>query len=133
MNVLELGAGTGFLSLLCARYLNTHYVLATDGSDEIVRGIRSSLDLNELSGSPTFKTAVLRWGDALTDSLFSFDNEQGEVMFDLVIGADLVGTCSHISIAHTSLVTCRSMYVAFYHVTGCSKACRNTFPSHAGP
>ena len=101
MNVLELGAGTGFLSILFARYFNAHHVLATDGSDEVVRGIRSNLHLNELSDSQTFKTSVLLWGQTLTDELFSVNGDHKAVVFDLVIGADLVGTGLHLRIAYT--------------------------------
>ena len=110
MNVLELGAGTGFLSILCARYFRACHVLATDGSDEIINGIRSNLHLNELSESPAFKTAVLQWGHTLTDDLFQFDDELEKIAFDLVIGADLVGTCLHFCLTYPSACPASFMY-----------------------
>src|ERR1700759_2854981 len=33
--VLELGAGTGLVSIMCAKYLNPKHVLATDGSQDV--------------------------------------------------------------------------------------------------
>ena len=46
--VLELGAGTGLISILCANYLNASSVLATDGSAEVVDELKSNLQLNGL-------------------------------------------------------------------------------------
>ena len=66
-NVIELGAGTGFLSILCAKYLDAKFVLATDGSMKVLDGIEYNKSLNRLDdgGVPVMKTAHLKWGHAI--------------------------------------------------------------------
>lgn len=46
-NVLELGAGTGFLSLLCAGELDARHVLATDGLAHVCESLQVNVDLNK--------------------------------------------------------------------------------------
>ena len=86
--VLELGAGTGFVSMLCAKHLGAKYVLASDGSGEVVDDMKANLFLNGLEESALIDTTVLRWGHALTEGFF--DRSNGGLSFDLVLGADVV-------------------------------------------
>ena len=86
--IVELGAGTGFLSILCANHLGAKYVLATDGSCEVVNDLSLNLFLNGLEGNSLMHTAVLKWGHALTDS--RSDDDDCIRHFDLILGADLV-------------------------------------------
>lgn len=86
--VIELGAGTGFLSLLCAKHLGAEHVLSTDGSGKVVDDIVSNMFLNGLEGSVKMDAVVLVWGHALVgDFLEQCDSTQG---FDLVLGSDIV-------------------------------------------
>ena len=88
-NTLELGAGTGLLAMLCIKHLGSKYVLATDGSDEVIDDLTSNLYLNELDDDPQIDVAVLKWGHALIDGIL--DNHSGEaVNYDLILGADVV-------------------------------------------
>ena len=81
--VLELGAGTGFLSSLCAKYLGARHVLATDGSSEVVEDLQFNIKLNGLDSAGVIGTNILKWGHSLDGTLFT--------THDIVLGADLVG------------------------------------------
>ena len=93
-NVLELGAGTGFLSLFCSTVLRAESVIATDGADQVLDGLRENLSLNaasfELSDKPA-KPMVrkLAWED--TESLdAALTTDDGDsLMPDIVLGADV--------------------------------------------
>lgn len=87
-NVLELGAGTGFLSIFCAKYLNARRVLATDGSGTVVSDLKSNIHLNELDGSESIQSAILKWGHALIGGVA--DRREDQCSYDLVLGADVV-------------------------------------------
>lgn len=87
-SVIELGAGTGFLSILCTKHLGARYVLATDGSREVVTDLKANLDLNKLNEGESIQTAVLQWGYALVNG--PADCRGVNRAYDLVIGADVV-------------------------------------------
>lgn len=80
-NVLELGAGTGYLSVLCASYLEAEHVTATDGSQEVIDILAENFAVNGLgAGSVTQKQ--LRWGEGLLNP-----KDTDEV--DVILGADV--------------------------------------------
>ena len=87
-NILELGAGTGFLSILCSAHLGAKYVLATDGSREIMNNLKDNLDLNGLRVSDKSHAEELQWGQALIGGVADCRRE-GRA-YDLIIGADVV-------------------------------------------
>ena len=95
-NILELGAGTGLVSLLCAKHLGARFVMATDGSNEVVHNLEANLGFNGLAGSSKIKTGLLKWGHALVgeilDAVTDWDDHEPREAFkyDLVIGADVV-------------------------------------------
>jgi len=86
--VLELGAGTGFLSIFCAKHAGAVYVLATDGDGGVVDDIGANIYLNGLENSGKIESTVLKWGHAIFDELLSHTEE--ERIYDLVLGADVV-------------------------------------------
>jgi hypothetical protein len=92
--VLELGAGTGFLTVLAARHLGAAFVLATDGSGEVVDDLGPNLYLNGLDradghgATAVVDTAVLKWGHGLIEEVLNGTEERRR--FDLVLGSDLV-------------------------------------------
>ena len=86
-NVIEVGAGTGFLSILCAKHLNAQYVLATDGSREVIAGLETNIALNSLDESSLIQTSVLQWGHTLINSVA--DCRGTGKVYDLAIGADV--------------------------------------------
>ena len=87
-SILELGAGTGFLSIFCAKY-GAQRVLATDGSLEVISDLKSNIHLNELEGSELIQTAILQWGHTLIGG--TVDRREDKSSYDLVVGADVVG------------------------------------------
>ena len=55
-HVLELGAGTGLVSIACAKYFGARLVLATDGDEDVVQTLKRNMTLNGLdAGSNTGK------------------------------------------------------------------------------
>jgi protein-lysine N-methyltransferase EEF2KMT len=122
-SVLELGAGTGFLSVLCARHLGARFVAATDGDPAVVRGLRENVlrnglgeggggggggddETNDASGGgkgPVVARTLL-WGPDLQDQAEAREvweeKRDGEGAsprrrhFDLVLGADIVRIAS---------------------------------------
>lgn len=83
--VLELGAGTGYLAVLCAKYLGSDHVIASDGSDEVVNHLSDSFFLNGLQGSHKVSATQLQWGHALLDTA----ENGGLGKLDTVLGADI--------------------------------------------
>jgi len=86
-SVLELGAGTGYLSVLCAKHLGASYVLATDGSEEVVDGLHTSIYLNDMQSSSKAEAKELKWGHPLLGG--EEPEWNGGHKIDLVIGADI--------------------------------------------
>ncbi len=85
--VLELGAGTGYLSLLCTKYLEAVHCLATDGSDDVITNLPDNIFLNGLQESDNITPMELRWGHALVGTEEATWN--GGRSVDVVLGADV--------------------------------------------
>jgi len=85
-NILELGAGTGFLSILCARHLDAAYVTSTDGDEGVIDALKENLFHNAAEDSVS--AGFMRWGWAIKDSLAEFEAERRGGL-DTVIGADV--------------------------------------------
>ena len=83
--VLELGAGTGLVSILCSRWLGARHVTATDGDDSVVEDIQKNLFLNQLEHSNSVYAKSYRWGQ-------SPEEDEGGLTrsYDLILGADVV-------------------------------------------
>ncbi|KAI9791717.1 MAG: hypothetical protein M1816_003527 [Peltula sp. TS41687] len=86
-NIVELGAGTGFLSLLCAKHLGTRRMLATDGDSRVVEDMKTSMFLNALEESENLEVATLKWGHNL--NIISRPSSKGFNQWQLVLGADI--------------------------------------------
>lgn len=85
--VLELGAGTGYLSILCARYLGAAHCLASDGSDDVINHLPDNLFLNGLEGGGAVAPMDLKWGHALVGTEEAQWN--GGRPVDVILGADI--------------------------------------------
>lgn len=91
--VLELGAGTGYLSILCAKMLGAAHVTSSDGSEEVVEKLGDNFSLNGLewdynvSSSTRLRPKLLKWGHALVGT--EEPEWNGGQKVDLVIGADV--------------------------------------------
>lgn len=85
--ILELGAGTGYLSILCAKYLGSAHVIASDGSDDVVNNLAEKFVLNDLDGYSCIAAKHVKWGRPLCE----LDEEpQGcRSPIDVVLGADI--------------------------------------------
>jgi predicted nicotinamide N-methyase len=90
--IIELGAGTGMLSILCANHLQADIVLATDGLPEIVTSMEHNIELNPPAqdGLSTVHAAHFEWSDTetLTQSI-GLPSTRDWRKYDLVIGADI--------------------------------------------
>ncbi|KAL2758623.1 hypothetical protein ACRALDRAFT_1092428 [Sodiomyces alcalophilus JCM 7366] len=85
--VLELGAGTGYLAILCAKYLDAAQVIASDGSSDVINNLPESFFLNDLQGSDEISAMELKWGHGVVgagDKPWS----SGEAV-DVILGADI--------------------------------------------
>ena len=84
--VLELGCGTGFLSVLCSKILHAADILATDGDHALVDQARENLFLNGVPLGAEVNLQAFRWGDELDIIL----DDSGQKQWEVVLGADLV-------------------------------------------
>lgn len=92
-SVLELGVGTGLLSIICAGPLSAAYVLATDGDPDVGKTIERNANLNhhlarKSSRKIPLEARVLEWGSSATLGSV-LPSKGGNVLYDTIIGADL--------------------------------------------
>ena len=85
--VLELGTGTGYISVLCAKYLGAAKVVASDGAEGVLSGLADTMFLNGLQGSNVFVPKELVWGGALVGTEEAEWNGGEEI--DVVLGSDV--------------------------------------------
>ncbi|KAI0133955.1 putative methyltransferase-domain-containing protein [Xylariales sp. AK1849] len=85
--VLELGAGTGYISILCAKLLGARQVIASDGSDDVVANLPENFFVSGLQGSDVISAMDLKWGYALVGGEEPAWN--GGKPIDIVLGADV--------------------------------------------
>ncbi|XDG02768.1 hypothetical protein ABKA04_002383 [Annulohypoxylon sp. FPYF3050] len=86
-NVLELGAGTGFLTILLAKHLQSNYVTATDGDGKVIEALNENIALNGLHTQHNTRTGTLAWGVDLKRTWIEDDCLAHP--YDIVIGADI--------------------------------------------
>ncbi|RYP59869.1 hypothetical protein DL769_008359 [Monosporascus sp. CRB-8-3] len=85
--VLELGAGTGYLSILCAKFLEATHVIASDGSDDVVANLPDNFFVNGLQDLGRISAMDLKWGYGLVGTEEAEWN--GGRPVDVVLGADI--------------------------------------------
>ena len=125
--VLELGAGTGYLSILCANHLGSTHVLATDGSDDVINNMPDSLFLNGLQGSDKIAASELLWGHALVGTEEQAWNGGREV--DVVLGADITYDASVIPALVATVEELVGLYPKATVVIAATERNRDTFQS----
>jgi protein-lysine N-methyltransferase EEF2KMT len=86
--VLELGAGTGYISILCAKHLGALQVIASDGSDDVVNSLPDNFFLNGLQDDTAISRMDMKWGHAIVGTEEAEWN--GGRQIDLVLGADIL-------------------------------------------
>ncbi|OAA56829.1 hypothetical protein ISF_07345 [Cordyceps fumosorosea ARSEF 2679] len=107
--VLELGAGTGYLSILCARHLGAAHVLASDGSDDVLANLPDSLFLNGLrEAGGQIAPMDLKWGHALLGAEERRWN--GGRGVDVVLGADITYDASVVPALAATLLELLALY-----------------------
>ncbi|KAJ4227980.1 hypothetical protein NW759_004068 [Fusarium solani] len=85
--ILELGSGTGYLSILCANFLGSTHVLASDGSDDVINNLPENFFLNNLQDSTRVVPMEVKWGHALMGT--EEEKWNGGRAVDVVLGADI--------------------------------------------
>ncbi|KAI1098376.1 FAM86A protein [Jackrogersella minutella] len=86
-HILELGAGTGYLSILCAKFLAAKSVISSDGSEDVVANLPESFFLNGLQGSDRIHAVEVKWGHTLVGAEDERWNDGRPI--DVVLGADV--------------------------------------------
>ncbi|KAI1179524.1 S-adenosyl-L-methionine-dependent methyltransferase [Nemania sp. FL0916] len=86
-SVLELGAGTGFLAILCAKHLGARHVATTDGDEAVVEYLKENLVLNDMHDEKLVTARTLWWGEELKDTWV--EQKCTADPFDIIIGADI--------------------------------------------
>ncbi|KAL4945945.1 hypothetical protein BDV06DRAFT_218838 [Aspergillus oleicola] len=84
--VLELGAGTGFLSFLCAKHLGAQNVVVTDREPALIEQIEDCIGRNELN-EEKIQAGIWEWGRPIEVPLRDGDKKMD---FDIALGADLI-------------------------------------------
>ncbi|KAE8387215.1 hypothetical protein BDV23DRAFT_195955, partial [Aspergillus alliaceus] len=87
--VIEIGAGTGFVSMYAAKYLQPLFVLATDRDGALIGNMKDCKGKNGLGGD--FRVGAWEWGTPL---LYPAEDdtegvERDGLCFDVALGADL--------------------------------------------
>ncbi|KAM0353021.1 hypothetical protein ACHAPU_001907 [Fusarium lateritium] len=85
--VLELGVGTGYISILCAKFLGAQHVVASDGSEDVINNLPDNLFLNDLQDSKLVTPMEVKWGHALMGT--EEEKWNGGRPIDVVLGADI--------------------------------------------
>ena len=85
IRVLELGAGTGLLSIVASKFLPSAEIIATDYHPDVLANLCSNVSTNT-SGQdqPPISVHALDWSDPPTDDPFL------EGSFDMVLAADVI-------------------------------------------
>lgn len=86
-NVVELGAGTGLVSMYCAKYLHANKVRATDRDPALISNIQHCVSLNHLDHQK-IDACAWEWGTQLHSANYA-DNDM-PYSLDIALGADLV-------------------------------------------
>ncbi|EFR02882.1 hypothetical protein MGYG_05883 [Nannizzia gypsea CBS 118893] len=87
-NVLELGAGTGLVSMYCLKCLGASKVMATDRDPALIANIQECISWNKLD-SKQITASIWEWGTPLQHSDNAKDNGRCFPV-DTAFGADLL-------------------------------------------
>lgn len=124
--VLELGAGTGYLAVLCAKYLGSEHVIASDGSDEVVNKLRDNFLLNGLQEEKV-SAMELEWGRTLAST--EGRAWSGDAKLDTIIGADITYDASVIPVLIETLMELAGLFPGVSILIAATERNRATFES----
>jgi protein-lysine N-methyltransferase EEF2KMT len=124
-SVLELGAGTGYVSIMCAKFLGAKHVIASDGSYDVVANLPENFYLNELDNSDILSVLELKWGHALLGT----EEEEwiGGRNLDLVLGADVTYDKRVVPTLVSTLADLFDLYPAVQILISATERNRDTF------
>lgn len=88
-NVVELGAGTGFVSMYCAKHLGANSVAATDREPALIANIQDCVARNDLQSS-RIEALIWEWGNPLTSGVGATSGPTDPQRYEIALGADLV-------------------------------------------
>ncbi|KAI9888284.1 MAG: hypothetical protein M1814_000774 [Vezdaea aestivalis] len=101
-NIIELGAGTGLVSIICSKFLAARYVIASDGDSDVVNTLDSNIiraGLIKVSAArKSIDSMQIRWGENTGDLMSptqlanlggSRNTNSGSGSWDLVLAADV--------------------------------------------
>jgi len=123
--VLELGTGTGYLAVLCAKYLGTSHVIASDGSEEVVEKLSDNLFVNGLQDSDKVQPMELKWGHALLGT--EEEHWNGGRKIDVVLGADITYDVSVIPALIATLEELVDLYPGISIIIAATERNRETY------
>jgi len=107
-NVIELGAGTGLVSILASKNCGARQVLATDGSRGVVSAIRGNIARNEEGTALNVRAEMLQWGE---EEILDIVREMlGEQPLHLILGADVTYDQTSVSALVTTLRLLLDLY-----------------------
>ncbi|CCU76365.1 Putative methyltransferase [Blumeria hordei DH14] len=86
--VLELGSGTAYLSILCARYLGASFTFATDGCPVAISTHLGNFRINHLHPG-RIRSQQLLWEEYPGDRNLFPELQRGETI-DVILGADII-------------------------------------------
>jgi predicted nicotinamide N-methyase len=92
-NVVELGGGTGFISMYCVKHLGAKSALVTDRDPALISNIQDSMSRNNLDNDG-INAAIWEWGGPL--HIPENHPHQPAMHFDIAVGADLVRNSLHV-------------------------------------
>lgn len=107
--MLELGAGTGYPSILCVKYLQAAHAITSDGSDDVINSLPDNLFLNSLQGSTKITPMDIKWGHALVGT--EDEKWNGGQPVDVILGADITYDQRAIPALVTTLFDLFGMYL----------------------
>ncbi|KAL0952042.1 hypothetical protein HGRIS_008684 [Hohenbuehelia grisea] len=85
LRILELGAGTGLLSIVAAKLLNTQStVVATDYHPDVLANLRANVRTNFPDNSPSIGVHTLDWESP------QYGSEYLDRSFDVILAADVI-------------------------------------------
>ncbi|RYP75057.1 hypothetical protein DL770_007501 [Monosporascus sp. CRB-9-2] len=128
--ILELGAGTGYLSILCAKFLEATQVIASDGSDDVIANLPDNFFVNGLQGSEHISAMDLKWGYGLVGTEEAESN--GGRPVDVVLGADITYDKSIIPALAGTLDDLYGMFPKVKILIAATERNRETFDAFLG-
>lgn len=90
-NVVELGGGTGLISMYCVKHLGAKSALITDRDPALISNVQDCISRNNLDNAD-INAVIWEWGSPL--HIPGDHTQDHPLSFDVAVGADLVWSSS---------------------------------------